>query len=481
MSMGWTETVPTTAIVVGSGPNGLAAAVHLARSGVEVQVLEANSTIGGGARSGEQTVPGLIHDHCSAFHPMGFGSPVWTEFGLERHGLEWRWPEIDCAHPLDDGSAGLLHRSFEDTIDGLGIDGPRWRRLLSDLVSGYDDLADDLLGPVLSIPRHPLRLAAFGPRAVLPITVLGKLFRTEQARALYGGVAAHLYDRWDRPLTGSLGLMILAAGHRFGWPVAHGGSGSITTALEQALLAHSGTVTTDHLVTSRSDIPDADIVLLDTSAATALDIYGDDMPSRIAQSFRRYRTGAAAYKVDLAIDGDIPWTNPDCGRAGTVHVSGTFEETRRAEAQVAADHMPERPFLLVGQQYLADPIRSSGTLNPIYAYAHVPNGHRGDATDTILAQIERFAPGFSSRIVELAVTTPADLERHNPNFRGGDILGGANNGLQVVFRPRIARDPYSLGIDGVYLCSQSTPPGAGIHGICGYNAAASALRHLRAR
>lgn len=467
-----------SAVVVGGGPNGLAAAVHLARSGLEVRVLEAGQAVGGGARSGEKTVPGLIHDYCSAFHPMGFGSPVWAEFGLERHGLQWRWPEIDCAHPLDDGSAGLLYRSFEETIAGLGIDGPRWHHLLSDLVSGYDDLADDLLGPVLSIPRHPLRMAAFGTRAVLPITALGKVFHTEQARALYGGVAAHYYDRWNRPLSGSLGLMILAAGHRFGWPVAHGGSGAITAALEQALTTHGGTVITDCTVTSREDIPDADVVLLDTSPATAVQIYGDLMPSRIARSFRRYRSGAAAFKLDLAIDGDIPWTNPDCGRAGTVHVSGTFDETRRAEAQVAAGQMPERPFILVGQQYLADPIRSAGKVNPVWAYAHVPNGYRGDATDAILAQIERFAPGFSSRILELAVTTPAGLERYNPNNRGGDIIGGANNGLQVVFRPRIAVDPYSLGVDGVYLCSQSTPPGAGIHGLCGYNAATSALRAL---
>jgi phytoene dehydrogenase-like protein len=469
------------AVVVGAGPNGLAGAIELARNGVEVQVLEAGETVGGGARSGELTMPGVIHDYCSAFHPMAVGSPLWQEVGLERHGLRWRWPEIDCAHPLDDGTAGLLFRSIDQTAAGLGSDGSRWRSALGDLASGFDDLAADLLRPVLAVPRHPVRLAAFGPRAVLPATVMARWFRTEQARALFGGTAAHVYTRLDRPLTASLGLMILASGHRFGWPVAEGGSGTITAAAATALRELGGTISTGVHVTRRTDIPDADIVLLDLSPAGALTLYGDVMPARIKRSYQRYRQGSSAFKVDFAIEGDIPWTNPDCGRAGTVHLSGSFAEVADVERQRAQGQMPQRPFVLLGQQYLADPSRSAGNINPIYAYAHVPFGYAGDATEALIGQIERFAPGFRDRVVATASTTTAELQTANANYIGGDIIGGANDGLQVLFRPRLAVDPYFTGVPGVHLCSQSTPPGAGVHGLCGYHAAHSALRRLRTR
>lgn len=469
----------TTAVVVGAGPNGLAAAIHLARHGVDVQVLEARDTIGGGARSGELTVPGLIHDHCSAFHPMAVGSEFWVQIDLQSYGLTWKWPQIDCAHPLDDGTAGVLYQSIEQTAAGLGPDGARWRCAVGDLTAGFDDLAHDLLRPVINIPRHPLRLAGFGPRAVLPATVMARWFRTERARALFGGAAAHVYTRLDRPLTASLGLMILASGHRYGWPVAEGGSGSITTALAAALRAHGGTISTGVTVAGRSDIPDADVVMLDLSPAAAVSIYGDAMPWRIKRSYQRYRQGASAFKVDFAIDGDIPWTSPDCRRAGTVHLGGTFAETAHAELERAQGRMPQRPFVLIGQQYLADPSRSSGTINPIWAYAHVPFGYTGDATGAVIDQIERFAPGFRDRIVATVSKSTAELQTFNPNFIGGDIIGGANDRLQVLFRPRMAVDPYITGVPGVYLCSQSTPPGAGVHGLCGYHAAQSALRRLR--
>jgi phytoene dehydrogenase-like protein len=468
----------TKAVVVGAGPNGLAGAIQLARNGVDVQVLEACDTVGGGARSGELTLPGVIHDYCSAFHPMAVGSPLWQEVDLERHGLTWRWHEIDCAHPLDDGTAGLLYRSLGQTAAGLGSDGRRWRWALGDLAGGFDDLAADLLRPVLNVPRHPVRLATFGPRAVLPATVMARWFRTEQARALFGGTAAHVYTRLDRPLTASLGLMILASGHRFGWPVAQGGSGVITAAAAAALRELGGAISTGVRVASRADIPDADIVLLDLSPAGALRLYGDVMPARIKRSYQRYREGSSAFKVDFAIEGHIPWTNRDCGRAGTVHLSGTFAETAAVERQRALGRMPQRPFVLLGQQYLADPSRSAGNVNPVYAYAHVPFGYTGDATPALVAQIERFAPGFRDRIIATATTTTAELERGNANYVGGDIIGGANDGLQVLFRPRLAVDPYFTGVPGVYLCSQSTPPGAGVHGLCGYHAARSALRRL---
>jgi phytoene dehydrogenase-like protein len=469
----------TTGVVVGAGPNGLAAAIHLAGHGVDVQVLEAGDTIGGGARSGELTVPGVVHDHCSAFHPMGVGSPFWREIELQRYGLTWKWPEIDCAHPLDDGTAGVLYESIDQTAVRMGPDGTRWRRAVGDLAAGFDQLAQDLLRPVINIPHHPIRLAAFGPRAVLPATAMARWFRTEQARALFGGAAAHVYTRLDRPLTASLGLMILASGHRYGWPVAQGGSGSIIEALAAALKAHGGTVTTGVTAASRSDIPDVDIVMLDLSPATALSIYGDVMPGRIKRSYRRYREGSSAFKVDFAIEGDIPWTNPDCARAGTVHLGGTFAEIADTERQRAQGRMPQRPFVLVGQQYLADPSRSVGNINPIWAYAHVPFGYTGDATAAVVDQIERFAPGFRDRITATVSKSTAELQAYNPNYIGGDIIGGANDRLQVLFRPRVAVNPYATGVPGVYLCSQSTPPGAGIHGLCGYHAAESALRWLR--
>ncbi|OOL33335.1 FAD-dependent oxidoreductase [Rhodococcus rhodochrous] len=469
----------STAVVVGSGPNGLAAAVHLARSGVDVQVLEAADEIGGGTRSGELTVPGLVHDHCSAFHPMGAGSPYLQTLGLDRYGLRWRWPEIDCAHPLDGGEAALLHRSLDVTAAGLGEDGPRWRRMFADLASGFDGLAADLMRPVLNVPRHPLRLAAFGPRALLPATASARWFRTPKGRALFGGVAAHAYHRLDRPATSAVGLMITAAGHRYGWPVAEGGSAAIARALTAQLAEHGGKVHTGVRVRRAADLPPADVVLLDVAPEAALGILGDAVPARIAKAYRRFRHAPGAFKVDFAIDGPVPWADPNCGKAGTVHLGGEFAEIARAERDVATGRMPERPFVLLGQQYVADPTRSHGSVHPLYAYAHVPAGYTGDATDAIVAQIERFAPGFRDRIVATVVTAPADLARQNPNQVGGDIIGGANADLQVVFRPRIALDPYSTGVPGVYLCSASTPPGAGAHGMCGYNAAESALRHLR--
>jgi len=469
----------TRAVVIGAGPNGLAAAIHLARHGVDVQVLEARDTIGGGARSGELTVPGVIHDHCSAFHPLGVGSPFWKEIDLPRYGLVWKWPEIDCAHPLDDGTAGVLYQSIDQTVARMGADGRRWRRAVGGLAAGFDELAEDLLRPVINIPRHPVRLAGFGPRALLPATTMARWFRTEQARALFGGAAAHVYTRLDRPLTASLGLMILASGHRYGWPVAQGGSGSITEALVAALNAHGGAVTTGVTVAGRTDIPDADIVMLDLSPAAAYQIYGDLMPGRIKRSYRRYREGSSAFKVDFAIEGDIPWTNPDCGRAGTVHLGGTFAEVAATERERAQGKMAGRPFVLVGQQYLADPSRSAGDTNPIWAYAHVPFGYTGDATAAVVDQVERFAPGFRDRVIATVSKSTAELQAYNPNYIGGDIIGGANDRLQVILRPRIAVNPYATGVPGVYLCSQSTPPGAGIHGLCGYHAADSALKWLR--
>ncbi|MGB3698904.1 MAG: NAD(P)/FAD-dependent oxidoreductase [Gordonia sp. (in: high G+C Gram-positive bacteria)] len=469
----------TTAVVVGGGPNGLAAGLHLARNGVDVQVLEAADTVGGGARSAELLAPGVIHDMCSAFHPMGVGSPFWAEVDLARYGLRWRWPEIDCAHPLDDGPTGLLYRSIEETVAGLGADGRRWRAMFGDLTRNFDALGQDLLRPIANVPSHPLELAAFGPRALLPVALAAKAFRTPTGRALYGGIAAHVYTSFGRPLTASLGLMITASGHRYGWPVAEGGSGAITQAAAAALLDHGGKIDTGVAITSRRQIPDADIVILDLSPAQVLALYGDLMPARIRRGYARYRVGSAAFKVDFAIHGDIPWRDPDCARAGTVHVGGSFEEIRRAEHLRDRGTMPERPFVLVGQQYVADPSRSAGGINPVWSYAHVPAGYTGDATESVIAQIERFAPGFRDTIVGVKTTTVPQMAQYNLNYAAGDILGGANDGLQMLLRPRTAIDPYFTGVDGVFLCSQSAPPGPGVHGLCGMHAAESALQRRR--
>ncbi|HTN78657.1 MAG TPA: NAD(P)/FAD-dependent oxidoreductase [Acidimicrobiales bacterium] len=469
----------SSAIVVGAGPNGLAAAVRLARHGVDVTVLEASGHIGGGTRTSELTVPGVLHDHCSAFHPMGVGSPYLSRLGLERYGLRWRWPEIDCAHPLDSGEAGLLWRSVDDTASGLGPDGEQWRRTFERSANDFDALADDIMRPIAHTPEHPIRLARFGPGALLPASITARRWHSEKARALFGGVAAHAFVPLNRPLSSAIGRTIIAAGHRHGWPVAEGGSRSITDALAMLLEELGGKIHTGTMIRSAAEVPAADVVLLDLAPRAIADIYGDRLPSRVSRAYRRYRHGPGAFKLDLAIEGDVPWTNPDCGRAGTVHLGGSFEEIAETERMIASGRMPERPFTLVGQQYLADPSRASRGINPLWVYAHVPHGYAGDASGAILQQIERFAPGFRDRIVATAVRPTTQLATYNPNYVGGDIITGANTGLQLLARPRVALDPYSIGIPGTFICSAASPPGAGAHGMCGYNAAESALRHLQ--
>ena len=468
----------TTAIVVGSGPNGLASAVTLARAGIRVTVLEAEDEIGGGTRTSELTVPGLLHDHCSAVHPMAVGSPFLRSLGLERHGLEWRWPDVDLAHPLDDGSAGVMLRSIEATARALGSDGGAWKRVFGRPAAGFGELADDIFRPVLHVPRHPLRLARFGIPATAPATVLARAWRTPQGRALFGGVAAHAFSPLDRPLSSSVGMALICGCHAFGWAVAAGGSRSITDALAAVLREHDGAIETGVRVSALAELEDADVVMLDLAPAAVAAIAGDRLPPRVARAYRRYRRGPGAFKVDLAVEGGVPWANEACARAGTVHAIGGFEELVAAERDVNAGRMPERPFVLVGQQYLADPQRSADDVHPIWAYAHVPAGYDGDATEAVVAQIVRFAPGVRERVVATVARGPAQLEAENANYVGGDIITGANTPKQVLFRPRFGARPYETGIDGVYVCSAATPPGPGAHGMGGHNAAQVALRRL---
>jgi phytoene dehydrogenase-like protein len=466
-------------VVVGSGPNGLACAALLAHRGVGVTVIEAEETIGGGARTAELDLPGLLHDECSAFHPMSVGAPSITELPLERHGLEWAWPEVDLAHPLDGGDAAAMFRSIEATVRGLGEAGASWRRAFGGPAKGYESLEADILGPGAHVPRHPFALAGFGLRAAMPASVLARSLRSPQARALFAGVAAHGFAVQSRPLSAAIGVALVSAGHRYGWPVARGGSGAIAEAMAAVVLENGGRIETGRRVRSLDELPEADAVVLDLVPSAVAEVAGDRLPARVARAYRRYRHGPGAFKLDFAVEGGIPWADPVSGRAGTVHAIGSFEEVVDAERRVNEGRMPERPFVLVGQQYLADPSRSRGDTHPVWAYAHVPSGYDGDAGEAVLDQIERFAPGLRDRMVGfLSKTPPAGLEAHNANYLGGDVIGGANTPRQLIFRPRVALDPYRTGIDGVYICSAATPPGGGAHGMCGYNAAQSVLRSL---
>ncbi|MDR7252389.1 phytoene dehydrogenase-like protein [Nocardioides sp. BE266] len=474
----------TSAVVVGSGPNGLAAAIRLAQAGLEVTVLEAHSRAGGGTRTDDQlTVPGVVHDVCAAFHPTGVASPYFASLDLERHGLRWKWPDVDLAHPLDDGRVALAARDMDVTVASLGRDGARWRRIFDPIVRNFDDLIGEVFQPLAHVPRHPLTLGRFGAKAITPATWQAARFRDEPAKALLTGVAAHKFGTLTGPLGSSVGLMLTGAAHAVGWPVAEGGTEEITRALLAELAAHGGTVRTGVRVRSLSSLVELvgsapDVVLLDTAPAGVLEIVGDRLPTRVRRALTEYSYGPAAYKVDFAIEGDIPWTNADCLRAGTLHLGGSAKEMVATEAATARGEMPERPFVLMGQQYVIDSQRSQGTVNPIYAYAHVPQGYAGDATEAVIGQVERFAPGFRDRIVAMNTRSPKDWEEYNPNYVGGDISAGANTWQQIAMRPRLALNPYALGVKGVYLCSSATPPGAGVHGMGGFHAAETALARL---
>lgn len=466
------------AVVVGAGPNGLACAAALAARGVGVTVIEAEERIGGGSRSSELTLPGLVHDDCSAIHPMAGSSPALAPLRLERHGLEWDWPEVDLAHPLDGGRGASMLRSIEATAAGLGKAGGSWKRVFGAPSRLFEELSGSIMQPLLRLPRHPLLLARFGAAAALPATTLARLLASGRAGALFGGVAAHSFGPLAQPLGSSVGMALTCACHSNGWPVARGGSQAIADALAAVVREHGGRIETGRRVESLDELPPADAVMLDLTPGAVLRIAGDRLPPRVARAYRRYRPAAAAHKVDLAVEGGVPWEYEPARRAGTVHAVGGLEEIVTAEREINRGRMPERPFTLVCQQYLADASRSRGDVHPVWAYAHVPHGYPGDATEIVLDQVERFAPGLRERIVARHVRTPAEIERHNASCVGGDIVNGANTPRQLLFRPRVALNPYATGIPGVYICSAATPPGGGAHGICGHNAAQAVLRSL---
>lgn len=471
----------TDAVVVGSGPNGLAAALALAREGFHVTVLEAADEPGGGTRTYEDPdVPGLLHDHCSAVHPMGVASPFFRSLPLERYGLSWAHPEIPLVHPLDDAPAAVMHRDLAATLADLGPDAAAWERIFGHPSRNIDALTESLLGPQLRLPRHPLVLARNGPPALLPASAVAATFPTDRGAALFGGIAAHTIGRLDQPMTTAIALVLGAAGHAYGWPSAIGGSRSIWQAMVAYLEDLGGEVVTGHHVRDFAELPRARVALFDTSPTQLAQILGTRMPAPARRRAERWTYGPAAFKLDLAVRGGIPWADEQARKAGTLHLGGTFEEMAGSEATVVAGRPADRPYVLLAQPAVADPTREVDGVVPIWSYAHVPHGWDGDASPAIEAQIERFAPGFAERVVARHVTTPAEFEAGNPNLHGGDIAGGASLPSQLIARPRLAPDPYRTAVPGVYLCSSSTAPGAGVHGMCGYHAARSALKVLTA-
>ncbi|MCF2573528.1 phytoene desaturase family protein [Brevibacterium sp. UCMA 11754] len=472
-----------TAAVVGSGPNGLAAAISLAAAGVSVTVYEAEDRVGGGARSSDLTLPGLIHDECSSHHAFGLASQFARKFDLAQHGLEWAYTDVEFSHPLDDGRGAHAVRSVVETSRTLGSDAEQYRRFFSPVASRMPTIADEFLQSLVHVPRHPIHLATLGMRAALPAAAVAKYFRTDEARALWSGVAAHTFGPFDVPLSAAIGTSLASAAHYYGWPVAVGGSGRITSAMESLLLTLGGRVETGHRIDDARELAAVDVLMLNTGPAEAARIAGASLPRRAVRGLKRWKNGPAAFKLALAVDGGIPWSYDPSRRAGTVHLSGTYEETAFAESETARGRMPERPFVLLAQQHLADPTRGRGSVVPIDCYAHVPAGFTGDATEAILAQIERFAPGTRDRILALTPRGTAAIEALNSNFVGGDILTGRKDPLQLVFGPVPGLNPYRLsppGNDhpGIYLCSAAVPPGPGAHGMCGYLAARQSLKEI---
>lgn len=465
------------AIVVGSGPNGLGAAITLARAGISVAVLEANSTIGGGTRSAELTLPGFVHDVCSAVHPLAAGSPFFKTLPLQRFGLEWIHPEIPLAHPLDDGTAACLHRDVDVTAGSLGRDAGIYRNVFNPLARDWEKLAAELLQPMLHLPRHPVALGRFGLAAITPARFFAKtFFREDQTRALFAGIAAHSFLPLEALASAAFGFVLGTAGHAVGWPIPRDGSQSIANALANYLRELGGKIDVNRRIDNLDQLPKSRVVLFDTTVWQFSHIAGDRLPARYRERLNHFRHAPGIFKIDYALSSPIPWKAEVCRRAGTIHLGGTFDEIANSERDVARGQLPNRPFTLVAQQSLFDETRAPAGKHTLWAYCHVPFGCKIDMSDAIESQIERFAPGFRDCIVARQKTGAADLEKSNPNLAGGDINGGAANLWQLIARPIFSPTPYRTPLRGVYLCSSSTPPGGGVHGMCGYHAARAALR-----
>ena len=479
------SSVRRTAVVVGAGPNGLVAAITLARAGWQVTVFEAAARPGGGTRTEELTLPGVLHDVCSAIHPLAVGSPVFREIAasdtpLTGHGLEWIYSDAPVAHPLDGGRAALLHRSVDDTADGLGADAKAYHRLFGPFVDAGFDLTDGLLSPFSIPPKHPVTLARYGAVGILPAyTVARRGFDTDEAQALFAGLAGHSILSLKAPVTAGYALMLGVLAHLVGWPLAKGGSQQIANALVAVLEGLGGRVECDRRITSLRELPPAEAVLLDLTPRQVLAVAGDAVPNRYRRALNGYRYGPGVFKLDWALDGPIPWANAQCARAATVHLGGTLEQITAAESEVQAGGHPERPYVLLSQPSLFDSSRAPNGVQAVWAYCHVPNGSTFDMTERIEAQVERFAPGFRDRIIGRHAMDTTAVEAHGANYIGGDINGGIADFRQFVRRPTLGLHPWKTPIDGVYLCSSSTPPGGGVHGMCGWHAAQEAMRGAR--
>jgi phytoene dehydrogenase-like protein len=471
------------AVVVGAGPNGLAAAIEIARAGRSVLVVEAQDNPGGGSRSDALTLPGFVHDTCSAIHPLALMSPFLKRIPLTEFGLEWAHPEIPLAHPLDDGTAGVLERSVGATAEYLGPDGDAYRKLMAPLVPAAEMLAEEILGPIRP-PRHPIAFARFGLLAIQPSTVLARRrFQGPRAQALLGGMAAHSLLKLNQPITAGISLALGMFAHAVGWPAARGGSQKIADGLVAYLDSMGGRLQTGTPVRSLDELPDARAIVVDVTPRQLIDIAGDRLHPVYRRRLRRFRYGPGVFKIDYALDGPVPWKAEECRRAGTVHLGGTLEEVAAAEDAVAGGRHPENPYVLVAQQSMFDTTRAPEGKHTLWTYCHVPNGSTVDMTDRIESQLERFAPGFRDIVLGRCVMPPQEVERRNENYVGGDINGGVQDLMHWFTRPVAKLDPYSIplrhpprGCEGLFMCSSSTPPGGGVHGMCGYFAAKSALR-----
>ena len=464
------------AVVVGSGPNGLAAAVRMAQAGRRVVVYERNATVGGGCRTSEMA-PGVRYDTCSAVHPLAAASPYLSTLPLADHGLRWLHPSVLAAHPIDDGRTALLYDDVDRTASEMGADATRWRRAFANVIEHWDDLTASILGPVLRLPQHPVTLGRFGLRALQPATRAVRRFETDEAMALFAGTAAHTMLPLDRAFTSAIALVLTGAADIGGWPMPQGGSQAIVDALVSTLRALGGDVVTDAPVDHLEDVDCPGPVLFDTAPENMARIAGHELPIRYRRRLGRFRRGMSAFKVDFLLSGPVPWSDVRCGQAGTVHLGGTAAEVAAAESATWDGRVPDAPFTLVAQPSVVDPSRAPAGKSVVWSYCHAPPGHTGDLTDVVERHIERFAPGFRDLIERRVTRNGAEMEVDNPNLVSGDIGGGSPAGRQLLFRPTLRVDPYRTPNPRVFLCSSSTPPGAGVHGMCGYWAAESALRH----
>ncbi|HEX2239832.1 MAG TPA: NAD(P)/FAD-dependent oxidoreductase [Actinomycetota bacterium] len=465
------------AIVVGAGPNGLSAAVELARAGRSVVVYEAGDTIGGGTRSAELTAPGFLHDVCSAVHPFIHASPFFKDLGLESLGVDTAHPELPFAHPLPDGSAAVFHRSVEETAVALGADGRAYRRLMGPLVDAADALVEEILGP-LRVPRHPISLMRFWLKSILSAKTLARRFEGEHARALVAGVAAHGMLPLTRPPTGGFALFLMLLAHSAGWPVSRGGSQRITQALADRLTELGGRIVLSTPVLRIEDLPRADAYLFNVTPRQLVAIAGSRLPERYTRALRRYRYGPGVFKMDWALSESVPWKAEECRKAGTIHIGGPFEAIAESERETNAGRHPERPYVLLAQPTLVDPGRAPEGKHTLWAYSHVPSGSSRDMSHVMEAQIESYAPGFKDTIIARSTRNAVEMEAYNSNYVGGDINGGVQDVFQHFTRPVARISPYTTPNKSIYICSSSTPPGGGVHGMCGYFAARAALKRV---